>query len=84
MVIDQQRGLGVTVDKSLKMLSHCVTTIKNANPILRIIRKGTENKTAGIIMPLYECVVQPHLFIVLVTVPQKGYYSIRKSAKKGN
>ena len=34
---------------------------KKANSMLGIIKKGTENKTANIIMPLYKTLVRQHL-----------------------
>ena len=45
---------------SMKMSTQCVAAVKKANSMLGIIRKGIENKTASIILPLYKSMVQPH------------------------
>ena len=58
---DQERDLGVMIDNSLKTSAQCATAIKKANAMLGVIRKGIENKSAGIIMPLYKSMVRPHL-----------------------
>ena len=60
-VTDQERDLGVLVDSSMKVSTQCAAAVKKANSMLGIIRKGIENKTANIILPLYKSMVRPHL-----------------------
>ena len=84
---DQERDLGVVVDNSMKMSRQCVTAIKKANAMLGIIRKGIENKSASIIMPLYKSLVRPHLeYCVQFWSPhlKKDIIALEKSAEKGN
>lgn len=45
----------------MKMSMQCVAAMKKADSMLGIIGKGTENKTADIIMPLYKSTLQLHL-----------------------
>ena len=51
-VMDQERDLGVLVDSSMKESTQCTVAVKKANFMLGLIKKGVENKTASIIMPL--------------------------------
>ena len=53
--------------------------------MLGIIRKGTENKTASIILPLYKSMVQPHLeFCVQFWLPhlKKDITELEKVQKR--
>uniref|UniRef100_K7F0M2 Reverse transcriptase domain-containing protein n=1 Tax=Pelodiscus sinensis TaxID=13735 RepID=K7F0M2_PELSI len=58
---NQERDLGVIVDSSLKTSTQCAVVVKKANRMLGIIRKGIENKTQNILLPLYKTMVRPHL-----------------------
>uniref|UniRef100_K7EXW6 Reverse transcriptase domain-containing protein n=1 Tax=Pelodiscus sinensis TaxID=13735 RepID=K7EXW6_PELSI len=58
---NQERDLGVIVDSSLKTSTQSAATVKKANRMLGIIRKGIENKTQNILLPLYKTMVRPHL-----------------------
>ena len=58
---DQERDLGVLVDSSMKVSTHCVMAVKKANSMLGIIKKWIENKTANIMLPLYKTLVRQHL-----------------------
>ena len=58
---NQERDLGVLVDSSMKMSTQCAAAVKKANSMLGIIRKGIENKSASVILPLYKSLVRPHL-----------------------
>ena len=60
-VMDQERDLGVLVDSSVKVSPQCAAAVKKANSMLGMIKKGIENKTANIIMPLYKTIVRPYL-----------------------
>ncbi|EMP36995.1 hypothetical protein UY3_05796, partial [Chelonia mydas] len=57
----QERDLGVIVESSLKTSTQCAAAVKKANRILGIIKKGIDNKTDNIILPLYKFMVCPHL-----------------------
>uniref|UniRef100_A0A452HI16 Reverse transcriptase domain-containing protein n=1 Tax=Gopherus agassizii TaxID=38772 RepID=A0A452HI16_9SAUR len=57
----QEKDLGVIVDSSLKMSTQCAEAVKKANRMLGIIKKGIENKTENILLPLYKSMVCPHL-----------------------
>ena len=61
-VTEQKRDLGIVVDSSMKMSTQCAATVKKANSMLAIIRKGIESKTASIILPLYKSMVRPYWF----------------------
>lgn len=41
---DRERGLGVTVEKSLKPSAQCVAAVKKANRILGYINSGIQYK----------------------------------------
>uniref|UniRef100_K7F105 Reverse transcriptase domain-containing protein n=1 Tax=Pelodiscus sinensis TaxID=13735 RepID=K7F105_PELSI len=58
---NQERDLGVIVDSSLKTSTQRAAAVKKANRMLGIIRKGIENKTQKILLPLYKTMVRPHL-----------------------
>ena len=60
-VTKHERDLGVMVDRWMKMSTQCVATVKKANSMLSIIRKGIENKTVRIILPVEKSMVRPHL-----------------------
>ncbi|CAM5167759.1 unnamed protein product [Natator depressus] len=60
-VTTQERDLGVIVDSSLKSSTQCAAAVKKVNRILGIIKKGINNKTENIILPLYKSMVCPHL-----------------------
>uniref|UniRef100_A0A8C3I5X8 Reverse transcriptase domain-containing protein n=1 Tax=Chrysemys picta bellii TaxID=8478 RepID=A0A8C3I5X8_CHRPI len=50
---NQEKDLGVIVDSSLKTSTQCAAVVKKANKMLGIIKKGIENKTESILLPLY-------------------------------
>ncbi|CAM5138679.1 unnamed protein product [Natator depressus] len=58
---NQEKDLGVIVDSSLKTSTQCAATVKKGNGMLGIIKKGIENKTGNILLPLYKSMVRPHL-----------------------
>ncbi|CAM5108054.1 unnamed protein product, partial [Natator depressus] len=58
---NQEKDLGVIVDSSLKMSMHCAAAVKKAIRMLGIIKKGIENKTETILLPLYRSMVCSHL-----------------------
>ncbi|CAM4625917.1 unnamed protein product [Caretta caretta] len=80
---NQEKDLGVIVDSSLKTSTQCAAAVKKANGTLGIIKKGIENKTENILLPLYKSMVRPHLeYCVLIS--KKRYTGIRKGSEKGN
>ncbi|CAM5102996.1 unnamed protein product [Eretmochelys imbricata] len=58
---NQEKDLGVIMNSSLKMSTQCAAAVKKANAMLGIIKKGIENKTENILLPLYKSMVCPHL-----------------------
>ncbi|CAM5165838.1 unnamed protein product [Natator depressus] len=60
-VTTQERDLGVIVDSSLKTSTQSAAAVKKANGMLEIIKKGIENRTENIMLPLYKSMVRPHL-----------------------
>uniref|UniRef100_A0A8C3SIE1 Uncharacterized protein n=1 Tax=Chelydra serpentina TaxID=8475 RepID=A0A8C3SIE1_CHESE len=60
-VTTQEGDLGVIVDSCLKTSTQCAAAGKKANRMLGIIRKGIDNKTENILLPLYKSMVRPHL-----------------------
>ncbi|CAM5150171.1 unnamed protein product [Eretmochelys imbricata] len=68
---NQEKDLGVIVDSSLKTSTQCAAAVKKANGMLRIIKKGIENKVENILLPLYKSMVRPHLeYCVQMWSPQ--------------
>ena len=80
-VTDQERDLGLLVDSSMKVSIQCAAAVKKASSMLGIIKKGTENKTANIIMPLYKTLVMLHLEHC---APQKRHNGTGKGAEESN
>ncbi|CAM4547301.1 unnamed protein product [Lepidochelys olivacea] len=52
VVTTQEKDLGVIVDSSLKISTQCAVAAKKANKMLGIIKKGIDNKTENITLPL--------------------------------
>lgn len=69
----------------MKMPPPCVAAVKKANSVLGIIRKGTKNKTASLIRPLYSSLARPHLEYCVkfwLLHFRKGYCRVRKRKGK--
>ena len=45
----------------MKGSTQCAASVKKANSMLGLIKKGMENQTANMKMPLYKTLVGPHL-----------------------
>ncbi|CAM5145241.1 unnamed protein product [Eretmochelys imbricata] len=58
---NQEKDLGVIVDSSLKTSMQCAAADKKAKGMLGIIKKGIENKTENLLLPLHKSMVRPHL-----------------------
>ena len=56
-VTEQEGDLGIVVDSSMDVSTQCAAAVNKANSTLGIIRKGIENKTASIVLPLYKSMV---------------------------
>lgn len=50
-----------SADSSMEMSTQCTASVKRANSIVGITRKGTENKTGKIVMLLAKSIV--HLYL---------------------
>lgn len=58
---DQERGLGVAEDSSLKTLTQHEAAVKKANRMLARTGAGIENKMAAILLSLYKSMASPRL-----------------------
>lgn len=66
----------------MKVLTQCAALAMKDKPMLRIIKKRIESKTANIIMLLYKLMIWPHSEVLCsVLVPQKGQSGTRKGAE---
>ncbi|CAM5105037.1 unnamed protein product [Natator depressus] len=82
---NQEKDLGVIVESSLKTSTQCAAAVKKANGMLGIIKKGIENKTENILLPLYKSMVRPHLeYCVQMWSPrlQKDTLALEKVQKR--
>jgi ribonuclease P/MRP protein subunit RPP40 len=59
--VDEERDLGVWVDKSAKPGKQCAETVKKSNRILGIIRRNFNCFDKNVILKLYKHLVRPHL-----------------------
>src|SRR5260221_7485697 len=59
--IEEERDLGIIVDKSLKVNKQCVKAVKSANAILGMIKRTFMCRKDAIILQLYEALVRPKL-----------------------
>ncbi|CAM4589481.1 unnamed protein product [Caretta caretta] len=60
-VTTQEREFGVIVDSSLKSSTQRAAAVKKAKRMLGIFKKGRDNRTENIILPLYKSMVCPYL-----------------------
>ena len=59
--VDEEKDLGVMIQKDLKASSQCVKIVKTANQILGLIKTTFIFKTKDNLLQLYKCLVRPHL-----------------------
>ena len=58
--VDEEKDLGVMIQKHLKASSQCVKIVKTANQILGMIKRTFTFKTKDNLLQLYKCLVRPH------------------------
>jgi hypothetical protein len=80
---EQEKDLGVLVDKSLKFSEQCNVVASRANSQLGMIKRTIVSRDKGIITKLYKALVRPKLeYCVQAWRPffKKGYSQVRTSA----
>ena len=58
---EEERDLGVIIQRNLKVDMQCAKAAKTANSLLGMIRRSFINKGIDIILPLYKSLVRPRL-----------------------
>jgi len=59
--VEEQRDLGVHVQRSLKVASQVDRPVKKAYRVLAFINMGIEFKSREVMLQLYKLLVRPHL-----------------------
>ena len=59
--VEEERDLGVIVEKNLKVDKQCAKAAKTANIVLGMMRRSFINNGVDIILPLYKSLVCPRL-----------------------
>ena len=59
--VEEERELGIIIQKNLKVDKQCAKAAKTANSVLCTIRRSFINKGVDIILPLYNSLVRPRL-----------------------
>jgi hypothetical protein len=59
--VEQEKDLGVIIQKDLKVSEQCVKAVKTANRVLGMIKRAFTYKTKEVVLPLYRSLVRPHL-----------------------
>ena len=57
----KENDLGVTINANMKVSEQCRIAASNGNQILGMIRRNITYKENGLIVPLYNAIVRPHL-----------------------
>ena len=89
-VVNSERDLGVTIDRTLKFSEHCNIVANSANSVLGMIKRTITCRSKNIIARLYKALVRPKLEYCaqasrcLETILKEGYRQTRESASKGN
>ena len=58
---EQEKDLGVIIDKNLKFHAHTAAAVKKANQVLGLIKKSCHSRDSYTIKTLYKPMVRPHL-----------------------
>ncbi len=58
---NEEKDLGIMINKSLKVSSECVAAAKKVNRALGMIRRNLIFKNRAVILKLYKSLVRPHL-----------------------
>ena len=58
---EKEKGLGVTMNASMKVSEQCRIAASKGNQILGMIRRIITYKEKSLIVPLYKAIVRPHL-----------------------
>ncbi len=60
-VVQEERGLVVTISSDFKQTKHCKSACKKGNTMLGFIARNFEYKTPGVMLSLYISLVRFHL-----------------------
>lgn len=69
--IDLERDFRRLMGFQVKAALYCAAAMKKASSLLRIIKKGIENKTANIVMPLYPSLAQLRIMYTAFIILQR-------------
>jgi len=59
--VSEEKDLGVTISKDLKVSQQCSAAYSKANRMLGVMNRTITYKSTDIMLRLYESVVRPHL-----------------------
>uniref|UniRef100_A0A674I2H4 DDE-1 domain-containing protein n=1 Tax=Terrapene triunguis TaxID=2587831 RepID=A0A674I2H4_9SAUR len=60
-VTEEEKDLGVLVDRRMTMSRQCDVAVKKANAVLGCIRRSISSRDKEVLVPLYKALVSPHL-----------------------
>ena len=68
--VSEERNLGICVSANLKSSIQCCQAANRANRILGLLKRSITGRRMKILVPLYKCLVRPHLeYVVQAWVP---------------